>query len=578
MPKEILIAGSDITDQEEFQKIFEATDHRLVFSDKAEEALLRIKLFKPDLIIAGQALSGEGGLEFCESIKADPEFKEIPIVLVSGILGEVSERDRERVKADGVINTPLNEGEVLKLIEGLIEKDMLRFAEATGKGRKQGEWIEGIGGDPSSENGELSLELGEMTDEEIIDLIDVVEEPESKMSIDDFVTAKEGESYGEISFAPLMEKAEAKEEEKPFGELDFLNLGEKEIIAEEESARTPEKKEPERVEATVLPAKEESAEEELFEKIDLEEILAKVDQIRPSIEQEWPKEKQTGPAEGSSKPGTLSSLSTEEIPKEDLFNLEEFETALKREVKEEEPEADLHPFSFEEVSAEPPEEKPIEEVAAEEEELEDAAEEAFPEALFEEMLGEEEIKDLEELKEEEAVIEEAVSQEAMIRETIMQEPAMQEAPSQEPAIQEPVIQEPLSLEPVSQESAAETAKAFPFEMFEDEGKAAPEAKPTVEEPRLEREDIFKMMEAPLVSQEVTSPMIKTFEKQLEQVVAKGVQDMIGDFITKILPEMTQNIMNLTAERIEKMVKDIVPDLAEKAIREEIKRLQKEVKE
>jgi hypothetical protein len=42
--------------------------------------------------------------------------------------------------------------------------------------------------------------------------------------------------------------------------------------------------------------------------------------------------------------------------------------------------------------------------------------------------------------------------------------------------------------------------------------------------------------------------------------------------------MTQHIIGLTAERIERMVKEIVPDLAENAIREEIKRLQKGEKE
>jgi hypothetical protein len=61
---------------------------------------------------------------------------------------------------------------------------------------------------------------------------------------------------------------------------------------------------------------------------------------------------------------------------------------------------------------------------------------------------------------------------------------------------------------------------------------------------------------------------------LEEVILKGVQEMVGDFITKILPEMTKNILGLTVERIEKMVREIVPDLAEKAIQEEIKRLQK----
>jgi hypothetical protein len=47
-----------------------------------------------------------------------------------------------------------------------------------------------------------------------------------------------------------------------------------------------------------------------------------------------------------------------------------------------------------------------------------------------------------------------------------------------------------------------------------------------------------------------------------------------DFITKVAPEMARNVIVLTVERIEKMVKEMVPELTEKAIQEEIKRLQK----
>jgi hypothetical protein len=78
--------------------------------------------------------------------------------------------------------------------------------------------------------------------------------------------------------------------------------------------------------------------------------------------------------------------------------------------------------------------------------------------------------------------------------------------------------------------------------------------------------------------EEVSPLVKALDKHLEEVIAKGIQDMVGDFITKILPLMTQHIIGLTAERIERMVREIVPDLAEKAIQEEIKRLQKGEKE
>jgi hypothetical protein len=96
----------------------------------------------------------------------------------------------------------------------------------------------------------------------------------------------------------------------------------------------------------------------------------------------------------------------------------------------------------------------------------------------------------------------------------------------------------------------------------------------VEAPRLfeeERPALVRKVETQMG--ELTS-LAKMVDKHLDEVIAKGIQDMVGDFITKMLPEMTQHIIGLTAERIEKMVKEIVPDLAEKAIQEEIKRLQK----
>jgi len=128
MAKEILIADSDKIDQKEFQRIFEATDYHLIFSESGEDALLRAKLFKPDMIIAsGAGLQEKGGLELCGAIKGDPDFKHIPFILISSIFDEVSEKDRKQFRADAVISKPLNEGEVLDLVDNLME------GEAAGK-------------------------------------------------------------------------------------------------------------------------------------------------------------------------------------------------------------------------------------------------------------------------------------------------------------------------------------------------------------------------------------------------------------------------------------------------------------
>ena len=48
--------------------------------------------------------------------------------------------------------------------------------------------------------------------------------------------------------------------------------------------------------------------------------------------------------------------------------------------------------------------------------------------------------------------------------------------------------------------------------------------------------------APKTVIEEVRPQTGVFDRQLEEVIGKGVQEMMEDFITKVLPQMTQNIL------------------------------------
>jgi CheY-like chemotaxis protein len=366
MAKEILIADSDKADQEEFQRIFETTDYHLIFSERGEDALLRAKLFKPDMIIAsGTSLQEMGGLELCGALKGDPDFKHIPFILISSIFDEISEKDRQHVQANGVISKPLNEDEILNLVDHLMEEEAIGKREEM-VSEKQEEFLLDEGGEGEGE-------------EEIIELVDVVEEPEPRMSIDNFVTSEKEEPFGEINPLESWDKLEfeEKQEEK---ELVHHPEREKEVIGEMNLQLKRE-----------MPLKEASPEEELFEKIELEEILEKVEQLKPSLEKEWPSEKEVRDIEER-------SFKMEE-PAEKILDLSEFETALQKEVKAALPEEELQPFFIEEPKKKVSEEAiPVEEFV-EEEELEELPEEEFPDELLEEILGEEEISIIEEPKE-----------------------------------------------------------------------------------------------------------------------------------------------------------------------------------
>ena len=505
MAKEILIADSDEADQEEFQRIFGATDYRLIFSESGEDALLRAKLLKPNMIIAsGAGLREMGGLELCGALKGDPEFKHIPFILVSSIFDDIADKDRKRFQADGVISKPLSENEVLNLVDHLVEEEGVR---------RKGKMV-------SEKPGDFLLDETGEGEDEIIELVDVVGEPEPRMSIENFVPPEKERSFGEIASLESWERLEF--DEKP---------------SEKELPSRPEKEREEiDFQFRRIPPAEAPPETELFEKIELEEILQKVEQLKPSLEQEWPSGKEVRYSE--EKPPRM-----EEAPKKYL-DLPKFGESLRKEARTELPEEGPRPvsvagpeervskeiFSVEEpelpteeevqpLPVEEPKKKipakavPIEELA-EEGELRELPEEEFLEEFLEEMLEEEEIGGIGKPKE-------VRPQKAEVEEILLEE---------------------------------------------------------LEVPRILKEEMKPLVSEMRRQVQEGSPLVKVVDKHLEEIIAKGIQDMVGDFITKVLPMMTQHIIGLTAERIEKMVKEIVPDLAERAIQEEIKRLQKGEKE
>ena len=515
MAKEILVADPDKADQEEFKKIFELAGYRLVFSENGEETLLRIKLFKPDLIVAGTGLGEMSGFELCEAIKADPELRQIPVILLSNIFEEVSKKNYDRVRADGIISKPFREDEVLNLVDHLLEEEAMKAKS------------------------EFSLDgLDEMEEEEIIELLDVVEEPEQRMSINDFVAPVKEEPFQEIAFLESWDKLEV--EEKPF---------------EKELTLVPEEKD-EEIEGMLLHLekevglKEATPEDDLFGKIELEEILEKVEKLKPALEKEWPVEKEEVLEE---EPLEEEPLMIAE-PAEKYVGLEAFKAALQKEVQGEAADEamgkTLQPFRVEEAKAEAPPEIPATEIPLEKE-LKELIEEEFPAELFEE-LGEEEIEVVEEPQEERLEIFEEAKAPMILEEEVG------------------LIEKPGEIRIDELEELG-----FPKAVFEEAGE---KEIGVIEEPKEERIEIFEKAEAPRFPEEEIVLPLRGVEQQMGEVIAKGVQEMMENFITKIVPEMAQNIVTLTVDRIERMVREIVPDLAERAIQEEIKRLQKREKD
>ena len=87
-----------------------------------EEALLRVAEEPPDLVVLDWMLPGLSGIELCRRLRARPETKQLPIIMLTA-RGEESERVRGLATgADDYIVKPFSVPELLARVKGLLRR------------------------------------------------------------------------------------------------------------------------------------------------------------------------------------------------------------------------------------------------------------------------------------------------------------------------------------------------------------------------------------------------------------------------------------------------------------------------
>jgi len=102
--------------------ILEKNDYSTISAKDGEEGLRMARERKPDLIILDLMLPEMDGYQVCESLKADPNTKEIPIIVLTALdTGRDFEKALEK-KVDWYITKPFEAQHLLKRVTYLIEK------------------------------------------------------------------------------------------------------------------------------------------------------------------------------------------------------------------------------------------------------------------------------------------------------------------------------------------------------------------------------------------------------------------------------------------------------------------------
>lgn len=121
MPK-ILIVDDSVSVRKALERILAPQNLEVHTAESAEAALQVLQGHEPDLIIADVVMPGMDGFELSQVLKADPQHKQIPIILISGIVNHSVQEQAKQVGAIEVIKKPFNPADLLPKIQKILNQ------------------------------------------------------------------------------------------------------------------------------------------------------------------------------------------------------------------------------------------------------------------------------------------------------------------------------------------------------------------------------------------------------------------------------------------------------------------------
>lgn len=120
MKKKILIAEDDSGLQDVLQIVFERAGYEVAIHENAN-GIITGAFEVPDLYILDKQLSGVDGLDVCRHLKDKEHTLPIPVIVISAShnVGKLA----EEAGCDGFLAKPFNNGDLLKMVARLLEKN-----------------------------------------------------------------------------------------------------------------------------------------------------------------------------------------------------------------------------------------------------------------------------------------------------------------------------------------------------------------------------------------------------------------------------------------------------------------------
>ena len=113
----ILVVDDEANIRETIAFILEMEGYDVILAENGEEALRKIKEFKPKFVILDVMMPKKNGYEVAREIRKYEEFKKMYILILTAKGQSVDERDAIEAGADSYMSKPFDDEKILRLIE-----------------------------------------------------------------------------------------------------------------------------------------------------------------------------------------------------------------------------------------------------------------------------------------------------------------------------------------------------------------------------------------------------------------------------------------------------------------------------
>jgi CheY-like chemotaxis protein len=122
MPKRLLLADDSVTIHKVVNLTFASEDIQVEAVPDGSQALERVKVSRPDILLADVSMPGLNGYELCDSVKRDPEIAGTPVILLVGTFENFDGDQAARVRCDAHLTKPLETSELIGTVRRLIDQ------------------------------------------------------------------------------------------------------------------------------------------------------------------------------------------------------------------------------------------------------------------------------------------------------------------------------------------------------------------------------------------------------------------------------------------------------------------------